>query len=308
MFGGSTSGSFLGLPAASVGDTDPADIVLMSCKGATPYPSVGPYCQNAATAIRSAFGWPGILEHHDFDAEGKLLDDGVRAIDWGELTYHQTDFEQNRRLIKNAVQSALKADAVPIVIGGDDSVPIPVLQAYEKHGPVTVVQVDAHIDWRQDVDGETMGLSSNMRRASEMPWIKNIIQIGARGIGSARPQDYQDALDWGVQFFPMKSIAQNGLSPVIQAVPKDVPVFITIDIDGMDPSLVPGVIGPAPGGLDYWQMVTLLEGIAQKNPIIGADLVEFMPEGDIGGRGALVAARLIALTMSLISRQRAKRT
>ena len=191
-----------------------------------------------------------------------------------------------------------------MVMGGDDSVPIPVFRAYENHGPITIVQIDAHIDWRDEVGGETMGLSSNMRRASEMPWVRQIIQVGARGIGSARPSDYQDALDWGVKFFPMQEVYAKGLDPIIAAIPTDQPTFVTVDIDGLDPAIVPAVIGPAPGGLQYWQMVELLKSIAQKSRLIGFDLVELMPENDIGGRGALVAARLMAVAMGLISRQR----
>lgn len=300
MFGGDTAGGFLGLPVHQQGDTDNAHIVIMGAKSATPYTSVGPYCHNAPDAIRSAFGWPGVLEHHDFDLGGKILQEGVHAIDWGNLPYHDTDFEQNRNTIKSAVQAVLNADATPVILGGDDSVPIPVLQAYESQGPITIVQIDAHIDWRDNVAGESLGLSSNMRRASEMPWVKNIIQIGARGIGSARPSDYEDALNWGVQFFPMESVYQHGLKPILDAIPDQHPVFLTVDIDGLDPAIVPAVIGPAPGGLQYWQAIALFKGIAAKTRICGFDLVELMPDNDIAGRGSLVAARLTAVAMHLM--------
>ena len=104
----------------------------------------------------------------------------------------------------------------------------------------------------------------NMRRASEMGWVKNIIQVGARGIGSARPKDRQDAIDWGVQFFPMRDVVQGGLDPVIQAIPEGSNLYIALDIDVMDPAVVPSVIGPAPGGFSYWQMLELLEAVAAK--------------------------------------------
>ena len=136
-----------------------------------------------------------MLNHHDFDIDGYLVPDNVRAVDWGNLAYIETDFAQNRDLITDHVKKVLAMDAVPLVMGGDDSVPIPVLESYRNHGPLTILQLDAHIDWRDEVSGETMGLSSNMRRASEIGWVKEIIQVGARGIGSARPQDRQDALD-----------------------------------------------------------------------------------------------------------------
>lgn len=303
MFGGTPSGGFFDLPRQSPGDTGDADIVLVGAPAATPYASVGNYCAEAADAIRGAFGWPGVLGHHDFDIDGYLLPDGTRAIDWGNLDYSETDFAANRDTIRDYVSKILAARAIPLVLGGDDSVPIPVLEAYREHGPLTILQLDAHIDWRNEVNGETMGLSSNMRRASEMDWIENIIQVGARGIGSARPQDRQDALDWGVQFFPMRDVVQHGIDAIIDSIPENSNLYIALDIDVMDPAVVPAVIGPAPGGFSYWQILEIFEAVSRRARIAGFNLVELMPSADVGGRGALVAARLVAIIMGLAARQ-----
>ena len=303
MFGGTPSGGFFDLPLRSPSDTGDADIVLVGAPAATPYTSVGNYCAEAADAIRGAFGWPGVLGHHDFDIDGFLLPDGIRAIDWGNLDYSETDFAANRDTIRDYVSKILAARAIPLVLGGDDSVPIPVLEAYREHGPLTILQLDAHIDWRDEVNGETMGLSSNMRRASEMGWIENIIQVGARGIGSARPQDRQDALDWGVQFFPMRDVVKNGIDAIIDSIPENSNLYIALDIDVMDPAVVPAVIGPAPGGFSYWQILEIFEAVTKRARIAGFNLVELMPSADIGGRGALVAARLVAMIMGLAARQ-----
>jgi agmatinase len=304
MFGGNPSGGFLDLPLTSPSDTDEADIVIMGVPAATPYTSVGNYCADAADSIRAAFGWPGVLGHHDFDIDGFLIPDSVRAVDWGNLAYSESDFAKNRGSIRDHIEKVLAMDAVPLVMGGDDSVPIPVLEAYRNHGPLTILQLDAHIDWRDEVNGETMGLSSNMRRASEMGWVKNIIQVGARGIGSARPQDRQDAIDWGVQFFPMRNVVKNGIQAIVESIPENCNLYIALDIDVMDPSVVPSVIGPAPGGFSYWQIIEILEAISKRAGIVGFNLVELMPSADIGGRGALVAARIVAMLMGLVARQR----
>ncbi len=229
----------------------------------------------------------------------------MRALDWGNLDYSETDFAANRASIQGHVETILKAGAVPLVLGGDDSIPIPVLAAYREHGPLTILQFDAHIDWRDDVNGETQGLSSNMRRAAEMGWVENIVQVGARGIGSARPQDRRDALDWGVRFFPMREVMRRGINQIIEAIPRNANLYIAFDIDAMDPSVVPAVIGPAPGGLNYWQAVEILETAAARASLCGFNLAELMPANDIGGRGALVAARLVAMVMGLVARQRA---
>ncbi len=303
MFGGQPQGGFFDLPMATVDDPRPADIVIVGAPSATPYVSVGPYCAGAPAAIRGAFGWPGVLGHHDFDIDGYLLPDAVEAADWGNLDYSETDFAINRETIRTAVTQILATGAVPLVLGGDDSVPIPVLQAYREHGPLTILQLDAHIDWRDEVGGETFGLSSNMRRASEMGWVENIIQVGARGIGSARPQDRSDAIDWGVEFFPMREVVKRGIEPVIEAIPRDANLYIALDIDVMDPAVVPAVIGPAPGGLSYWQLLEIFEAVAARARIAGFNLVELMPSADIGGRGALVAVRIVAMVMALCARQ-----
>ena len=304
LFGGAPGGGFLGLPTAEDGDIGAADIVIVGAPAATPYASVGNYCAAAPDAVRAAFGWPGVLAHHDFDIGGELLPDGINALDLGNLDYSESDHAGNRATIRDCVGDILDRAALPLVIGGDDSVPIPVLQAYREHGPITILQLDAHIDWRDEVGGETLGLSSNMRRASEMPWVENIIQVGARGIGSARPRDREDALDWGVSFFPMRDLVKNGVEPVIEAIPENCRLYIALDIDVMDPALVPAVIGPAPGGLSYWQLLEIIEGAAARASIAGFNLVELMPGADVGGRGALLAARILAMLLGLCARQK----
>jgi agmatinase len=303
MFGGQPEGGFFDLPLLPPGEVADASIVIMGAPAATPYTTVGSYCAEAPAAIRKAFGWPGVLEHHDFDIEGYLLPENIKAVDWGDLDTSDTDFSANRELIQNQVGKVLAADAIPLVMGGDDSIPIPVLAAYRDHGPLTILQLDAHIDWRDEVGGETMGLSSNMRRASEMGWVENIIQVGARGIGSARPQDRRDALDWGVRFFPMREVVQNGIDAIIESIPRDANLYIALDIDVMDPAVVPAVIGPAPGGFSYWQLLDILQTAASRARISGFNLAELMPSADIGGRGALVAARIVAMVMGLAARQ-----
>jgi agmatinase len=195
--------------------------------------------------------------------------------------------------------------AVPVLIGGDDSVPIPMIAALAGTGATyTILQIDAHIDWRDEVDGETMGLSSTMRRASEMAHIGRIIQVGQRGIGSARPGDYQAARDWGVQFVPAGEIARNGLQRAIDLIPTGADVIICFDVDALDPSTMPAAIGRTAGGLSYWQVLDLISAVAAKARIAAFDLVEMMPQRDIDGIGALTAAQILAATLGLICRQR----
>ncbi len=303
MFGGPPQAGFFDLPVRDPAQTETADAVLIGAPAATPYTSVGNYCADAPAAIRQAFGWPGVLDHYDFDLDGKLLPAGAQVFDWGDLEYSETDFARNRATITARVEQALAIGAVPIVLGGDDSVPIPVLEAWRDRGPLTILQFDAHIDWRDEVGGERLGLSSNMRRASEMSWVHNIVQVGARGHGSARPADRDAALNRGVTLLPMREFRRRGIDAVIEAIPADAKLYIALDIDVMDPAVVPAVIGPAPGGFDYWQLVDILEAVSARARIVGANLVELMPAADVGGRGALMAARLVATLLGRILRQ-----
>src|SRR5262249_51239186 len=160
----------------------------------------------------------------------------------------------NRARIRDSIAGLIARGGKPIVLGGDDSVQIPLLEAFSRHAPITILQIDAHIDWRDEVQGERFGLSSTMRRASEMSGVSCIVQVGARAIGSARPSDVKDARRHGVHLFDMREVRKAGLAPVAEAVPVGRPVVVCLDVDGLDPAVVPAVIGPAPGGLLYGEV------------------------------------------------------
>ncbi|WP_108881194.1 arginase family protein [Anderseniella sp. Alg231-50] len=304
MFGATDVSTFLGLPSCPSPDQVNAKAAILGVPCATPYASVGPYCANGPDAIRAAAApYAANLEHMDFDFSAPLLPGGPQdACDLGDLDFSE-DSASNRAAIKAAVSAIVERGAVPMVLGGDDSIPIPMLQAFEGRDKYTIVQIDAHIDWRDEVDGERWGLSSTMRRASEMDHIERIIQVGARNIGSARPQDYADALAWGVKFFTARDIASGGMTQVADAIPNGSNVIICFDCDGLDPAIMPGVIGRAPGGLGYWQTIELLNAISAKARISAFDLVEFMPDCDVDGLGALTAYRMVAATLGLVCRQ-----
>lgn len=305
MFGsGEAAGTFLGFPACPEPGELEAEIAILGAPCASPYPSVGAYCAGAPAAIRAGIaGYAAVRDHHDFDLGGPLLGEtGARVVDCGDLPYDEDDAPGNRERIRGAVATILARGARPVVLGGDDSIPIPVIQAFEGRGPLTVVQIDAHIDWRDEVQGERFGLSSTMRRASEMPWVERIVQVGARAMGSARSGDYRDALDWGALFVLARDFHARGPRAVLDLVPDGAEVLVTLDVDGLDPWIMPAVIGPAPGGLGYWDAVELLHGLAGKADIVGFDIVEFMPARDIQGLAALTAARIVCNVLGLMAR------
>lgn len=306
MFGGTDTATFLGVPACTVdqlGDVRP-DVVIVGAPCVTPYASVGAYCSAAPSAIRAASStYASSVTHQNFDLGGPVIPDGAVVVDLGDLAGDEHDHAANRATVIAACQAILVAGAVPVVLGGDDSVPIPVLAAYEGRAPFDLLQVDAHIDWRDDVGGERLGLSSTMRRSSEMAHVAEMVQVGRRGSGSARPADLAAAEARGVHFVGAHDVHRYGTAPIVERFGgRD--AFVTIDLDGLDPSIAPGVIGPEPGGLNYFQAIELIDGVADRARIIGFDLVEFVPERDPSGLSALVAFRLIAHAIGRILRQR----
>lgn len=306
LFGATDASTFLGLAAASLTDYIAASSVFLGVPCATPYAAVGAYAANGPASIRKGgASLTANLDRYNFDLGGPVFPNGVRAAcDAGDLSWSDEDFAANRAQISNAVKHIIAHKAVPILVGGDDSIPIPMLAALaETTKRYTILQIDAHIDWRDTHMGEDMGLSSTMRRASEMPHIDTIIQVGARGIGSAHPDDMAAACAWGAQFFPAEQIMSDGIAPVLNAIPPDQELVICFDIDALDPSLAPNTIGRAPGGLMYHHALGLIKGAAAKTRIASMDFAEILPEADIDGIGALTVSRLIAASMGILARQ-----
>jgi len=134
--------------------------------------------------------------------------------------------------------------------------------------------------------------------------VRGIVQVGARGVGSARTGELADAKAWGARFFPMRQVHAQGMGPAIAAVPEGAKVVLNFDADGLDPSLCPGVLSPTFGGLGYQQVLDLFEGLAARAKIVGAALVEYVPEKDPAGLGGQALARLVCNLISAIGPRR----
>ena len=290
--------TFAGYPASD--DPRGAAIALLGVPDATPYtPGRSSHSAGAPAAMRAALtGYATALDHYDFDIDG-LRPSGV--VDCGDLVGDLSDPPGTRQRITAAIARFLEAGAVPVVLGGDDSVVIPFFQAFAGRGPFTVVQVDAHLDWRDEVRGERFGWSSPMRRASEMDWVERMVQVGLRGIGSARAGEVADARAWGSSIVTAAEVHRAGIGSAVDRVPAGARCLVTIDCDGLDPSIMPGVSARAPGGLLYHHVLELLHGVAAKASIVGFDLVELMPERDPSGIAALTAARLVCNGLAAIA-------
>ncbi len=284
-----------------------ADAVLFGAPHGTPYPRIdnAPFA-GAPGALRATLqdeaGW---TDHWDYDLDGPLFDDTAFDFrDVGNLATSSQDGAGNRAIIAATAADIQSAGAVPVMIGGDDSVPIPFIEGLAEAGPLTIVQVDAHIDWRDERSGEQFGFSSTMRRASEMAHVERIIQVGMRGLGSARREEVGFARDWGANIIPARQIHADGIGTVMDHIPAGAHCLITIDCDALDAGIMPAVMAPTPGGLSYTQVIDLVAAIAGHARIVAFDMIEFVPERDSNGIAAITAARIIVNLIGHLVRNR----
>jgi agmatinase len=195
-----TVDTFLTVAACDVSHlSERVDVVIVGAPDGTPHPpGEASHATDAPDAMRRSIkAAASDLTRWDFDQNGPLLVGDLTVRDAGNIATNPANPGRNRELIRAATRAILDVSAVPVLLGGDDSVPIPFFEAFETHGPITIVQIDAHLDWRDERNGMRHSFSSPMRRASEMPWVERIVQVGMRGIGASRKGDLDDALRWG---------------------------------------------------------------------------------------------------------------
>lgn len=233
-------------------------------------------------------------DRYDFDLDGTVLDNRTaKIVDLGNIVGNADSpsaiFERAERLTRLLSENGV----LPIVLGGDHSIPIPVMRGLESHDDVVVVQIDAHLDWRDDVGGIKVGQSSPMRRASELRHIGRIFQIGMRGQGSARPADIAAARAYGATIIKAEEVHDRGINEIIKILPEGQKYYITIDGDGFDPSVMPGVYSPTPGGLSFYQVAKIVRHLATIGQVVGMDVVEIAPRLDVNSISSVTAARLI---------------
>jgi agmatinase len=259
----------------------------------------------APNAFRKALGEDAAwLDHWDFDLDGPLLGNATcRVADLGNLPTKSKDGKGNRKLIETQTRKIIEAGAVPLMLGGDDSTPIPFITGFSGSAPITILQIDAHIDWRDERLDEKLGFSSTMRRASEQPHVWRIVQVGMRGIGSAREEEVVAAKQWGAHIFTSRHVHHKGLAEILETIPEDSDCLVTFDCDAIDTSQMPAVSYPSPGGLTFMQVTDLIAGVAARARIAGFTMVEFVPRKDRDGSSAFTAARIAANVIGHIARQ-----
>lgn len=291
--------SFAGLPVCEQLNDLEADIAFIGIHYVSPYPhelpATRPTEETAPDAIRrQSLHFTDHLEHYDFDFNDVLLAGRkVKMVDCGDVNRQPQVGDRNPECITSAIRTILNTGALPFVLGTDEGGFIQVVRAYDGYRDVCVIHFDAHIDWREQRHGVREGYSSVMRRTSEMHWVQKMVQIGLRGIGSARQQEVDDALLFGSVLIRAREIHQEGVEACVAKIPAADQYLITIDADVFDIAIAPGVLFPTPGGLTFDETADLVQGIARKGSIVGINLFEVRPQLDITGLSAFTAAQLI---------------
>ncbi len=248
----------------------------------------GPRAVREASTLFS-FGHAGAYDHED---DRTYLDGDVRIIDIGDADIVHTDTEASHRNIEAGVRAILNAGALPVVIGGDHSVNIPCIRAYEGEKPFHILQIDAHLDFVDERHGVRHGHGNPMRRAAEQTYVSGLTQVGIRNVSSTAKEGYDDARTMGSDIISVRQARKLGVSGVAGKIPEGARVYVTLDIDAFCPSIAPGTGTPSHGGFLYYEVLELLQQVARSHDIVGFDLVEVAPDYDPTGSTAILAAQI----------------
>ena len=255
----------------------------------------GPRGVREASTLFS-FGHAGAYDHED---DATYLPGEVRIVDMGDADIVHTDTLKSHANIETGVRAALTAGALPVVIGGDHSVNIPCINAFDGHQAFHILQIDAHLDFVDERHGVRFGHGNPMRRAAEKPYVTGLSQVGIRNVSSTAKDGYDDARKMGSDIQSVRQFRKLGVAGMLDRIPAGSRYYVTIDIDGFDPSVAPGTGTPSHGGFFYYEILEFLDGLTKRGTIIGVDLVEVAPDYDHSGSTTTLAAQIL---LNLIGR------
>jgi guanidinobutyrase len=230
--------------------------------------------------------------------------DGLTCADIGDIPINTFSLKDSLRIIAEYYGALLTQPVIPLAMGGDHSITLPILRATAaRHGPLALVHVDAHGDVNDVMFGERETHGTVFRRAFEEGLInpRNVWQIGLRGTGYSA-EDFDEPRDWGFRIITAPELWHRSLTPLaeeIRAKVGDMPLYISYDIDSLDPAFAPGTGTPEIGGLTTPQALELIRGLRGAN-IVGADLVEVSPPYDPSGNTALTGANILYEILSVL--------
>ena len=251
---------------------------------------MGPRGIREASTLFS-FGHSGAYDYEDDIVY--LSDDTTRIVDIGDADIIHTDTIKSHENIKFAVKKILAAKAIPVVLGGDHSINIPCINAFEDQEPIHVIQIDAHLDFVDERHGVRYGHGNPMRRASEKKHVIGMTQIGIRNVGSTAREGYVEAKKRGSEIYSVRQFRKIGPKEMLNKIPSNIRYYLTIDIDAFDPSIAAGTGTPRHGGFYYYEILEFIDGLTKQGNIVGLDLVEVAPDYDLTNSTSTLAAQLL---------------
>lgn len=223
--------------------------------------------------------------------------ESMQVADIGDVAIDTFHLPKCMNIITEAYDAILAENCIPLTLGGDHTITYPILRAMAaKHGPVGLIHVDAHADINEHMFGERIAHGTPFRRAHEDRLIdpKRCVQIGLRGTGYAAG-DFDWSREQGFRVVPAEECWHRSLAPLMGEVRAQLgagAVYLSFDIDSLDPGFAPGTGTPEIGGLTTIQAIEIIRGTGDLN-LVGCDLVEVSPPYDTSGNTALTAANLL---------------
>ena len=229
----------------------------------------------------------------------------LKVVDYGDVSVVPTSIEHTMTAITETASGIIETGTMLITLGGDHSIALPLLRAHaRKHGPVSLVHIDAHIDtWEAEFEAVPYSHGTPFRYALQEGLVREgeYMQIGIRGPVS-NENDYADARELGARIVTIHEVMEKGVQAVLKEAHERMkgPVYVTVDIDSVDPAYAPGTGTPEVGGLSSYQLLQLVRGLHGLN-LIGFDLVEVSPPFDHGDITSILASNVAFEYLSLLA-------
>eukprot|EP01029_Cantina_marsupialis_P007970 TRINITY_DN19143_c0_g2_i2.p1 TRINITY_DN19143_c0_g2~~TRINITY_DN19143_c0_g2_i2.p1 ORF type:complete len:241 (+),score=54.21 TRINITY_DN19143_c0_g2_i2:557-1279(+) len=223
----------------------------------------------------------------------KDLED-LKLFDAGNLELPFGDKKNALRMIQNMTQEIIDAGKIPIMIGGEHLVSLaPVKALSKKYDDLHIIHFDAHTDLREDYLGEALSHATVLRRIYDQVGDGKVNQFCIRS-------GLKEEFDWAKKHTHLEKFTYNTLDSCVRRL-KDKPVYITIDLDVLDPSVFPGTGTPEPGGIDFHQMMDIISILGKLDNVVGMDVVELSPKYDASGVSTAVACKTLReLTLATV--------
>jgi agmatinase len=230
---------------------------------------------------------------------------GVRVVDLGDVAVVRASQERTVAAIEAAAREARASGAVLVTLGGDHSIAYPIVRAFDDFTNLGIIQLDAHLDFANHIQGVGISSSSPLRRIGELPFVGPMAAIGLRGLRTD-PAAFAAARARGNALVSRTALRKAGPAAIVGGLPAMEQIYLTLDIDVLDPTLAPGASAPELDGLRYDELRELLQAIARHGQIVGIDVVEVSPPLDPAGTTALAAAQALVEILGAVFEAGAK--